>query len=109
MNYHKAGLTKFHNSYRSLVNLENSNVSEIDCKKELHFRKAVSFVLSQRSLGTNTFKSIDLENMFSEYLAEDSIQYSSHVTSFGEKLIIELGSYFEENDIEIRTINRCLS
>ena len=47
--------------------------------------------------------------MFSEYLAEDSIQYSSHVTRFGEKLIIQLCSYFEENDIEIRTINRCLS
>ena len=47
--------------------------------------------------------------MFSEYLAEDSIQYSSHVTRFGEKLIIQLGSYFEENDIEIRAINRCLS
>lgn len=109
MNYHKACLTKFHNSYRSLVNLENSNISEIDFKKELHFRKVVSFILSQRRLGTNTFKLIDLENMFSEYLAEDSIQYSSHVTRFGEKLIIQLGSYFEENDIEIRTINRCLS
>ena len=30
MNYHKACLTKFHNSYRSLVNLENSNISDID-------------------------------------------------------------------------------
>ena len=56
------------------------------CKTELHFREIVIHVLNQRQLRVNVFRATELEKIYTDFLLEDCIEYTPHVTWFAQRL-----------------------
>ena len=110
MNYHRACLTEYHNRYRSLMTAEAREQPFDSYKAELNFHKIVNHVLDQRRLGVTVFRITELEKIYTELLHEDCIEYTPHVTRFAQRLQVELGPFFyNDNGVEIRIIGKSVS
>ena len=98
-------LTEFHN--RTLVTAEVKKQPSDSYKTKLHFSKMLMHVLYQQRLGVNVFHITELKKIYTEFLVEDCIEYTPHITWFAQRLKVELELLFYcNNGVEICTIDK---